>query len=477
MLFNSFAFAVFFPVVLFLHWGLPHRARNILLLAASYVFYGFWDTRFLFLIGGITLVDFTVGVMMQGKTGDGSDAPSRRRRNWLLVSLVANLGALCIFKYYNFFTAELTHALDSVGAHVTPYYLNLILPVGISFYTFRSISYTVDVYRGKIAPESNLVDYALYVSFFPLLMAGPIERAGVLLPQIKGERRFSRAQFLDGANLIFLGLFKKVYVADNLKPFVDQIFSAGSVSAMQAIFGTYAFAFQIYCDFSGYSDIALGCAKCLGMELNLNFNHPYWARNPSDFWRRWHISLSGWLRDYLYIPLGGNRLGRLSTYKNLAITMLLAGLWHGAAWNYIVWGGYHGLLLIGQRIIDRFSWKKERVPTIIGAMTPIFAVIVMFHLACLGWLMFRAESLHQIGQMVTSVLRARGGMDIGLLSPLLYFVSPLVLIEGLQYAFSRDDLYHVRSIPVWAKQAAFAGLFYLIVFHGASVQSFIYFQF
>ncbi|MGI9627797.1 MAG: MBOAT family O-acyltransferase, partial [Longimicrobiales bacterium] len=397
MLFNSLAFFVFLPVVVAIYWRLPHRGQNRFLLAASYLFYGWWDWRFLGLIALSTVVDFYVGQRVHDTREERPDKAKR----WVALSVATNLGILASFKYFNFFTESAGALLSAIGFGVEPVLLSIILPVGISFYTFQTISYSVDIYRGELEPVRSIFDFALFVSFFPQLVAGPIERAKVLVPQILSERKASSVQFQDGLNLIFWGLFKKVYVADNLAPIVDSLFAASDPTGWQVLMAAYGFAFQIYCDFSGYSSIARGSAKLLGVELMVNFAYPYTARNPSDFWRKWHISLSTWLRDYLYIPLGGSRGGSFATYRNLALTMLLGGLWHGATWLFVIWGAYQGAFLIAHRLM---APALGRVPLFnqprFSTAADAVRIFITFQFVCAGWLIFRGESLGQIGNMV-----------------------------------------------------------------------------
>jgi len=479
MLFNSFEFAIFLPVVVGLYWVLPHRWQNRMLLVASYVFYGAWDWRFLGLILLSTVVDYTAGRKI-GYWRDSDDpAGTARARRWVALSVGTNLTILGIFKYFNFFTASLAGLLGSVGFEVGDgLLLGIVLPVGISFYTFQTISYSVDVYRGELEPTTRFADFALFVAFFPQLVAGPIERAKVLLPQILRDRQFSLQQFVDGLALIFWGLFMKVFVADNLAPIVDSQFSDPEVTGFGALIGVYAFAFQIYGDFAGYSNVARGCAKLLGIELMVNFRFPYISLNPSEFWRRWHISLSTWLRDYLYIPLGGNRAGVVSTYRNLALTMLLGGLWHGATWLFVLWGAYQGTLLILHRLTaDHVS----RIP-ILGASrrwTPagVIKMLLMFQLVCVGWLIFRGQSVTHILGMLEAIVTLRGIADLSLARDLAFYVVPLLVIEALQLASGREEIHRTRHVPIPVRSAVFAVLTYLLVFHGASSQAFIYFQF
>ena len=386
MTFNSWLFLGFIFPALAIYYLLPHRGQNRWLLLCSYVFYGAWDWRFLSLIVLSTAVDYLVGNRIQSQTD-----PIRRKR-WLCVSLISNLGLLGVFKYFNFFTDSAISLFQRVGLSVPEWSLHIVLPVGISFYTFQTLSYTVDIYRGKLKPCKSWLDFALFVSYFPQLVAGPIERASRLLPQITKNRRVTSEQLVAGSWLVLWGFFKKMVIADNLARFVDPVYSSPSEAhALLLLAATYAFAYQIYCDFSGYTDIARGLAKLMGIELMKNFDMPFLAASPAEFWRRWHISLSTWLRDYLYIPLGGNRGSELFTYRNLFLTMLLGGLWHGAAWHFVAWGLYHGLLLI---IYRRFAPSKSEDEGF--SFKRIASIIWMFHLTCIGWYLFRINHLSDI---------------------------------------------------------------------------------
>ena len=341
MFFNSFTFFIFLIVIFTCYSLLNHKSQNRLLLAASYFFYGAWDYRFLALILITTVTDYTVSLFIQKAT------KRHHRIRLLSISIFINLAILGFFKYFNFFIDTALVLLDGIGLQVSPISLHIILPVGISFYTFQSMSYTIDVYRRKIEPITNILDYALYVSFFPQLVAGPIERATHLLPQILSPRLLSFEKTKLGFYYIGFGLFLKVFMADNLARMVDPVFTSHTTqTGFQYLLAGYAFAFQIYGDFAGYSYIAKGLGATLGFEIMDNFNIPYFAKNPQQFWARWHISLSTWLRDYLYIPLGGSKEGRLKTIRNLFLTMVLGGLWHGAKMTFIAWGVFHGLLLV-----------------------------------------------------------------------------------------------------------------------------------
>lgn len=441
MLFNSWLFVAFLVVVLPLYYGLPFRAQNIMLLVASYVFYGAWSWKFLSLIAISTVVDYAVGLMLHR-------AKDRKARRWLLaLSCAVNLGILGYFKYCNFFVDSLVDLLAGLGLSVHYVPLSIVLPVGISFYTFQTMSYTIDVYRRNLAPTRNFLDFALYVAFFPQLVAGPIERATALLPQVVNRRQVTWDRLVQGGWLVLLGFFKKLVIADNLAPVVDRVFGSGDqVGGLECLLAIYAFAYQIYCDFSGYSDIARGLAKWMGFDLMVNFEMPYLARNAAEFWRRWHISLSTWLRDYLYIPLGGNRLGPNKTYRNLMITMLLGGLWHGAAWNFVLWGLFHGGILCIHRPWHRRSGPTRQSGGVSGAVTNVLAVIFMFHVTCVGWLLFRATSAQQVfgflGRICTDLTPNKAGVDM--IGPVVFFPALLWVIEA--YVQNKDD---PRQRPGW----------------------------
>ncbi len=471
MLFNSLEFAVFFVVVYALYLVLPRRPQNLLLLVASYVFYGAWDWRFLALIALSTVIDYTLGLGIQGT----DDAAKRKR--YVLLSLVSNLGILGVFKYAGFFSRGFADLAALAGWQVQPWVLEIVLPVGISFYTFQTLSYTIDIYRGQLKATRSFLDFALFVAFFPQLVAGPIERASRLLPQVLEKRRVDWGRFGSGCWLVLAGTFKKVVVADNLSRCVDLVYSnADDATGLQVAFATYAFAWQIYCDFSGYTDVARGIARMMGFDLMLNFNLPYLAVNPSDFWRRWHISLSTWLRDYLYISLGGNRGGPWKTYRNLGLTMLLGGLWHGAAWTYVVWGAYQGALLIVHRLCS--PWLERLAPTgAIGArLWWLVRVVVMFQLACLGWMIFRAESLPQLGTLLSRLPVGGVGMLDEWWLPFTYLVVPLAGFQVIQAASGRLDT--ILRWPAPVRGVVYAVVFYAIVLLGEDGGSpFIYFQF
>jgi alginate O-acetyltransferase complex protein AlgI len=392
VLFNSVTFALFFAVFYVLYVSLRCGARNLLLLGGSYLFYAFWDPRFVVLLILTTVTDYCMGLGIHYLKGVWL------RRLCLIVSLSMNLGVLGFFKYFNFFADSFTRLLETIGFSPDPLTLKILLPAGISFYTFRSITYTVDIYRKQMKPAHNPLHYAVFVSFFPELIAGPIERARNFLPQIARERTITYPMVSEGTWLILLGFFKKVVVADNLAVIANAVFDApGESHGLAVLLGAYAYTFQIYGDFSGYSDMARGLGRLMGFAPMQNFRMPYFAVNPQDFWRRWHISLSTWLRDYLYISLGGNRKGRIRTWFNLFMTMLLGGLWHGAAWNFVIWGAYHGAALILHRLcrflITAVRGGKEEPDTGPALPLRILFIFLTFHMAAFGWIFFRINAI------------------------------------------------------------------------------------
>ncbi|HEY9135014.1 MAG TPA: MBOAT family O-acyltransferase [Pseudomonadales bacterium] len=442
---------------------------------ASYVFYGAWDWRFLSLIVISTFVDYLCGARISRSANPGV------RKTYLFVSIATNLGILGFFKYYDFFAEGFSELLSLFGLSATHATLDIVLPVGISFYTFQTMSYTIDIYRKKMPPCAGFLDFALFVSFFPQLVAGPIERASRLIPQIEKKRIVSFRHLSHGSYLIIWGLFKKVVIADNLGLLVDEIFGKSSgFSGSEVVIAVLFFSFQIYCDFSGYSDIARGIARLMGFDLMVNFNLPYFSRNPSDFWRRWHISLSTWLKDYLYVSLGGNRNGSLKTYRNLMLTMLLGGLWHGAAWNFVFWGFYHGALLAIHRVFRDFNiLNSERVRESNPRQVLIkyLSIFIMFGFTLYGWLLFRAESFEQISNMTIAIFSFRPDpFFIHNLAKLIFYAWPLFLVQLLQY-FS-DDLRIFLRMKVPLQAAAYCILIFLfIVLGNYDGTSFIYFQF
>ncbi len=524
MSYNQLQFWLLFAGLMVPYWWLPHRWQNRVLLVASYAFYGFWDYRFLFLILISTVIDFIGGLGVAGVrlsrrrlvslgaivgggallftsrwfhdfrifgatvavvAGYGLLLPrlyalpeARRRKVFLVISMVANLGILGFFKYCDFFITSFHHVLAAVGLGAgTAPILGVILPAGISFYTFQAMSYTIDIYRGECEPTQDFGDFALFVCFFPHLVAGPIMRAHTLLPQVLTQRKKIAGAFEEGLLLVLIGMFKKIALSDNMAPIANAVFfrlASGHTEGLtgaQVLVGVYAFAFQIYGDFSGYSSIARGISKWLGFELVINFRLPYLAVSPSDFWKRWHISLSTWLRDYLYIPLGGNRGGVRAEYRNLMITMILGGLWHGASWTFVAWGFYHGAILCGFRL----ARVKDQTQT---AAQWLMRVVIMFHLTCLGWLLFRADDFASVTRALALIfgdfhLTAAAFTPLALIAfyALAIFVLELVT-EG------EEQLGRLVRAPLLAQAAVYAYLLTMIlVFHASRAYEFIYFQF
>lgn len=475
VLFNSYIFWIFFPCVYGLYRLFNHRWQNYLLLVASYIFYGLWDWRFLGLLFASTTIDFFVAIALE------TTQTESRRKRIMLLSILVNLGILGTFKYLGFFVSQFDALMQSIGIPVSLPVLNIILPVGISFYTFQSMSYTIDVYRKELGATRNFLDFALFVSFFPQLVAGPIERASKLLPQVLQPRVHRQGDFAEGLYLVLLGLFKKIVIADNLAPIANSIFSrdVATLTGAEVLLGVYAFAFQIYGDFAGYTDVARGTAKWLGFDLMLNFRMPYFAVSPSDFWQRWHISLSSWLRDYLYIPLGGNRGGRFFTYRNLMLTMLLGGLWHGAAWTFIIWGFIHGLILCIYRPFEKtLTAVKSSGLLYSGFTAKVLQTFVMFHLVCLGWLFFRADNVGQAFGMLGKVMsnfQVTPFVGSAFVS-LLFYVLPLLIFEA--WLERSGDLLKVLKIHWLARAAFYSYLVLMLWFFPSPTQyEFVYFQF
>lgn len=473
MLFHSTQFLVFYLAVFAVYWLLPWRGpRKLVLLAASYYFYMAWDPWLALLIAGSTLWDYVCGAVI-----DASEAP-RVRRAALVLSIVGNLGLLGVFKYANFFVDSALGLAHALGYEASRPELEIILPVGISFYTFQTMSYTIDIYRRELKPCRSALDFALYVAFFPQLVAGPIVRAATFLPQLDRDHRWDWWRGVDGAWLVALGLFKKVVLADNLAIVADAIFAApGQYGAAASWLGTIAFAFQIYADFSAYSDIACGVAGWLGYEFPENFHQPYLARGMQDFWRRWHISLSTWLRDYLYIPLGGSRHGTWITYRNLLLTMLLGGLWHGAAWTFVAWGAYHGLLLAAER------WWLERVAPRLGArvgassLAAVFQVALTFVAVCLGWVLFRARTWDDARVMLANLVGLGEGSGGYALDTTGTAVLALA-VGGVALAWLREQHRWDWQRPLWARYAVLTTCLAGIVIWAPRVSApFVYFQF
>ena len=470
MSFTTPEFLLLLAATCLLYFNLARNGQNIVVLVAGLVFYGWWDWRFLFLIFATTAADYVCAL---GITASKSE---RRRKAFLTAAIVINLVVLAFFKYLDFLVRSLTDIARLAGGKGESSIVGIVLPLGISFYTFHALSYAVDVYRGKAAPERNYLVYLSYVMFFPLLVAGPIERAWHLIPQFKRDRHVTRDMVRSGLLLCASGFFKKLVIADNVAVLANYGFGNPSASGATHLIAVYAFAFQIYCDFSGYSDIAAGTARILGFEVFQNFNLPYLTTNPRDFWRAWHISLSSWFRDYVYIPLGGSRGSRWSTLRNLAITMLLCGLWHGASWIFVLWGAFHGVMFVMYDVWSRSApgqWVTARK----DALAQTLKVLVFFQLVCLGWLLFRSDSVKQARDMLRSIAFnfSWDANAFNLLMKLAILTVPLVLTQIYQ---KHAGLAPWNSWELRSQVLAIGAAMVLIALMGAPIRTqFIYFQF
>ncbi len=482
MLFNSIDFAVFLPVVFVLYWlaNKKLRLQNIVVISASYLFYGWWDWRFLSLILFSTLVDYSVGIMLN-KTADIG-----RRKVLLWVSILVNLGFLGFFKYYNFFLENFISAFSFMGFEVQSNSLNIILPVGISFYTFQTLSYTIDIYRRKLNPTRDFISFAAFVSFFPQLVAGPIERASNLLPQFFVKRKFEYIEATDGMRQILWGLFKKMVIADNCALFADEIFSHSEIyGGSTLVLGAIFFAFQIYGDFSGYSDIAIGVARLFGFRLMRNFAFPYFSRDMAEFWRRWHISLSTWFRDYVYIPLGGSRGRKWMKVRNTFIIFVVSGFWHGANWTFIVWGMLNAVyflpLLLSNKHRDHINVVAEN--KLLPSLKECLLMLLTFTLTVIAWVFFRAENIAHAfnflsGLFSTSLFSVPELAELGKAFTLCLLISVFMIIEwiGRREQFAIAGIVHLRQN--WIRWTIYAVLIFIItIFMRTQETPFIYFQF
>ena len=478
MLFNSIDFAIFLPIVFLLYWFVVNKKiklQNIFLLVASYVFYGWWDWRFLSLIAFSTVVDYAIGRLL------GSENNISKRKVLLGLSIAINLGFLGFFKYYNFFLDNFIHAFSWFGNPVSARALSIVLPVGISFYTFQTLSYSIDVYRKKLEPTKDFIGFAAFVSFFPQLVAGPIERATNLLPQFHKKRVFKYSSAINGLRQILWGLFKKMVIADNCAVYVNTIFEhhqdySGSTLVVGAVF----FAFQIYCDFSGYSDIAIGTARLFGFNLMQNFAYPYFSRDMAEFWRRWHISLSTWFRDYLYIPLGGSRGPKAKVVRNVFIIFIVSGFWHGANWTFIVWGALNAIYFLPLLLTNK---NRQHLHVVAyhknwPSIQSILKIILTFGLTTLAWIFFRAKNVAEALQYIKGIF-TNNPLSIPEIRPsnlfllLLFFIAMEWMGRRDQYALEYFGLKWKRPLRI----AFYYSLVILIIWFSRNDQPFIYFQF
>lgn len=478
MLFNSISFAIFLPIVFILYWFTTRgnfRSQNILLLIASYFFYACWDWRFLFLLIFSTLLDYSTGIKIFNAK------EKKRKKIWLWLSICVNLGFLGVFKYYDFFVSSFADGLSLLGLRTSYSTLNVILPVGISFYTFHGLSYVIDIYKDRIKPEKNFIDYSVFVSFFPLLVAGPIERATHLLPQLIKKRKFDYSKAVDGLRQILWGLFKKIVIADSCAEYANMIFNNSSeYHGSTLVLGVLFFSFQIYCDFSGYSDIALGAARLFGIELLRNFAFPYFSRDIAEFWRRWHISLSSWFRDYLYFPLGGSRGGTWMKIRNTFIIFVVSGFWHGANWTFIVWGFLNAVYIIPSII---FNTNRNNLDIVaqgryLPTIKEIVSILLTFSATMFAWIFFRANSLEDAFSYISGIFSQPFFQNANLAPKYLYLLLiSFIIVEWV----GRESKYAIEKIGSGYSRIVRWGIYYsliilLFIFKG-NVQQFIYFQF
>jgi len=482
MFFNSLDFAIFLPVVFILYWFVANKnlkLQNFLIVAASYFFYGCWDWRFLFLILFSTVIDYLIGRKLH------REGKQSTRKILLWSSILVNLGFLGVFKYYDFFLDNFVSAFSFFGSDIKANSLSIILPVGISFYTFQTLSYTIDVYKRKLEPTKDIIAFASFVSFFPQLVAGPIERATHLLPQFYQNRKFDYAKAIDGVRQILWGLFKKIVIADNCAEYANQIFdNSGDMNGSTLVLGAVFFSFQIYGDFSGYSDIAIGTSRLFGFDLKRNFKFPYFSRDIAEFWRRWHISLSTWFRDYLYIPLGGSRGGTWMKVRNTFIIFIVSGFWHGANWTFVVWGTLNALYFLPYLLLNKNRLHTDTVASgrVFPKIRELFGMMLTFSLITLAWVFFRAENLPHAVSYISEIFSLSlfsspyyPGIGLTISTVCLTFI--FLLVEWI----GRDNEYAIEKLGLKWKRTFRYAMYYSIIFaifwFGGKEQEFIYFQF
>jgi len=488
MLFNSITFACFLPIVFLLYWLVFQRnlkGQNFFVVVASYIFYGWWDWRFLFLVAFTSFCSWFCGLLMQRSDNLQITHSLHLSRKFLNVSnIVLNLGILGVFKYYNFFVESFVSAFDSIGFHFQPHTLKIILPVGISFYTFHALSYSIDVYKRKIEPTKDIVAFFAFISFFPLLVAGPIERATTLLPQFYKKRTFDYEKAVDGMRQILWGLFKKIVIADNCATYVNMVFeNSQSQSGSTLLLGAIFFTFQIYADFSGYSDIAIGTAHLFGINLIRNFAYPYFSRDIAEFWRRWHISLTTWFRDYIYIPLGGSRVSKAKIVRNTFIIFLVSGFWHGANWTFITWGAFHAVLFLPLILLNKNRKYTNTVAEgkFLPSIKETFQMGLTFLLVVIGWVFFRADSIEQafeyfIGMIQFETLRASYRIFYYQVT---WFILSMLVVEWLP----RDRQHGLETLGFcwnkWVRNVFYFVLALIVFLYSleGNPSEFIYFQF
>jgi len=474
MLFNSFEFLLFLPIVFILYWFVFNKKlswQNGLVLLASYFFYGWWSWKFMGLLMLSTALDYAYGFWVA--------SPNRKKAKlFLWLSIINNLGILAIFKYYNFFALQFQKGFDLLGLHTNPVLLQVALPIGISFYTFHGMSYVFDIYRGHQKPVRNFVDYAVFVSFFPLLVAGPIERASHLLPQVQKPRYFNYSQAVEGCRLMLWGLFKKVVIADSLAPIVNDIFANyHNLDSSTLVLGMVYFSFQIYGDFSGYSDIALGTAKLFGFELLSNFKFPYFSRDVAEFWRRWHISLSSWFRDYLYIPLGGSKNGKFKAVRNTFIIFLVSGFWHGASWNFITWGFIHACAFLPLLILNR---NRKYLSDVVAQdrkwpnLKEFYQMIITFGFVTFAWLFFRMTNLSDAIDYLHKIATGLTHINMPTYRSFIFYPIILILLDWINRKHNRT--YHFGP-PKFEMYVVFPLMILTLIYHSTNQSEFIYFAF